>query len=200
MQVSGRIYFISNPIYISEKFSIVEAIIETSEQYPQHILVQCSNSRIGLFDEFEIDDIVTVDFNLRGRLYMDQQKGYERAFTTLDAWKVTSDAHPQQQAQARQRTAPAAPQQQQQAAPVQQAPQQQAQQPAQVHYAQPIQNQPQQTQQPQRQRAQQPAAQQQQQQAPQPAAGRQRAAQQQAPQAPNNFTQDGDTPEDDLPF
>tara|TARA_R110000782_G_scaffold267263_1_gene362538 strand:+ start:675 stop:1019 length:345 start_codon:yes stop_codon:yes gene_type:complete len=90
MQLTGKVKVINETQVISEKFQKREFVItDDSSQYPQDIMFQITQDRCDLIDGFSIDQVVTVNFNLRGREWT-SPKGEVRYFNTIEAWKITA--------------------------------------------------------------------------------------------------------------
>lgn len=83
-----------NEIYaeqqVSEKFRKREFILETQGQYPEFIKFQLVQDKCALIDEFKLKDVVKVEFNLRGRVFV--KEGVKSCFTNLEAWRITAEA------------------------------------------------------------------------------------------------------------
>jgi len=88
--LKGEIKTIKETRNVSDTFKVREFVItDASGQYPQVIAFQSAQDRCEMLDNFNIGDMVEVNFNLRGREWTSPQ-GDVRVFNTLDAWKVTS--------------------------------------------------------------------------------------------------------------
>ena len=75
------------PKQVSEKFRIQEFILrvgEPNDKYPQEIKFQLVNDKTDLLDFIQVNDVVEVTFDLRGREYNGTH------YVTLNATKVTS--------------------------------------------------------------------------------------------------------------
>lgn len=83
-----------NEIYaeqqVSEKFRKREFILETDGQYPEYIKFQLVQDKCALIDQFKTGDVVKVDFNLRGRVFV--KEGVKSCFTNLEAYRITAEA------------------------------------------------------------------------------------------------------------
>lgn len=88
LKITGMVHTIGTEQQISASFKKRELIIETSGQYPQHILVQFSQDKCDLINNLKVGDSVTVSVNLRGKLWNDKNTGAIRCFNTLDAWTI----------------------------------------------------------------------------------------------------------------
>jgi hypothetical protein len=81
--IKGAIKLI-NPIkVISDKFSVREFVVTTPDaKYPQDILFQTVNDKMGVLESLGVGQQVEVSYNVRGREFNG------RYYNTLDAWKV----------------------------------------------------------------------------------------------------------------
>jgi hypothetical protein len=81
--IKGAIKLI-NPIkVISDKFSVREFVVTTPDaKYPQDILFQTINDKMGVLESLGVGQQVEVSYNVRGREFNG------RYYNTLDAWKV----------------------------------------------------------------------------------------------------------------
>ena len=70
---------------VSDKFRIQEFILKLGdEKYPQEVKFQLMNDRIDLLDFIQVNEVVEVEFELRGREYNGTH------YVSLNALKVTS--------------------------------------------------------------------------------------------------------------
>jgi len=66
MQITGTIKKLFEVEHKSDKFSKKDVVItDSSSRYPQDILIQFSNDKTKLLDEFNEGDVVTVHINYR---------------------------------------------------------------------------------------------------------------------------------------
>ena len=75
------------PKQVSEKFRIQEFILRvgnSEDKYPQEVKFQLVNDKTDLIDFIQVNDVVEVTFDLRGREYNGTH------YVTLNALKVTS--------------------------------------------------------------------------------------------------------------
>lgn len=89
MQLHGEIQTIGETITVSEKFQKREFVLitEQSSQYPQFLLMELQQDKCDIIDAYQECQQVSVDFNIRGRQWTDQQ-GKVKTFNTLAAWKI----------------------------------------------------------------------------------------------------------------
>lgn len=71
-----------NPTFLKR-----EVVITTEEQYPQHILIEFTQEKCDLLNNFQMGRFVKVGINLRGREWTNPQ-GETRYFTSIQGWKV----------------------------------------------------------------------------------------------------------------
>lgn len=87
MEVTGTIKVINAEQEISPTFRKRELVITTDEQYPQHLMIEFVQDRIGLLDQFAVGEAVKVSINLRGREWVNPQ-GETRYFNSIQGWRV----------------------------------------------------------------------------------------------------------------
>ena len=87
--MKGAIKVIKPTQQVSEKFSKREFVVtDMSEaQYPQDIMLEFTQDKVSLLDNFGIGQEVEVSFNLRGREWTSPQ-GDVKYFNTLNAFKL----------------------------------------------------------------------------------------------------------------
>jgi len=90
MNVKGRLHLKGETQQITEKFSKREFVIQTEDKYPQLILLQLTQDKCGLLDEYEVGDAIDVDINIRGREWT-SPKGEVKYFNTLEAWRFNRE-------------------------------------------------------------------------------------------------------------
>lgn len=88
-QLTGVIHSISETQNISDKFSKREFVIkeQSNPQYEQYIQLEFTQDKCSLLDNYQPGQEVTVNYNLRGRLWTNKE-GVEKCFNTVQAWKI----------------------------------------------------------------------------------------------------------------
>lgn len=77
---------------VSEKFKKLEFVLtDNSSQYPQHIPMQLTQDKCSLLDDRYEGQVITVFFNLRGRIWTNPQ-GQDKYILSLEAWKIEPSA------------------------------------------------------------------------------------------------------------
>lgn len=112
MEVTGRIKVINPEQQVSASFRKRELVVTTEEQYPQHIMIEFTQDKCDLLNNYKQGDPVRVSINLRGREWVSPQ-GETRYFNSIQGWRIErmaaeapAAAQPQYNAQP---SAPAAP-------------------------------------------------------------------------------------------
>lgn len=84
-----RIKLINPTQQVTEKFSKREFVVTDGldTDYPQHILLQATRDKCGLLDQFNVNDIVDVAINIRGREWTSPQ-GEIKYFNSIEAWRI----------------------------------------------------------------------------------------------------------------
>lgn len=88
--VKGKLVEIFDTQQIKDNFSKREFVIEYSEnpKYPELIKFELNNAKCSIIEQFGIGEEVTVNFNLRGRRYTNNQ-GVVQYFNTIQAWAIS---------------------------------------------------------------------------------------------------------------
>lgn len=105
---------------VSTSFKKRELVVTTDEQYPQHIMIEFTQDKTDLLNNYRPGEEVKVSINLRGREWVSPQ-GETRYFNTIQGWRI-------ERAQAAAQAAPPQQNYQQQGGYQQQQPQYQQQQ------------------------------------------------------------------------
>ena len=87
MEVTGTIKVLNLNQQVSASYSKSEVVIETSEQYPQSILIEFGGQKSDLLDPYKVGENVTVSINLRGREWINPQ-GESKYFNSIQGWKI----------------------------------------------------------------------------------------------------------------
>ncbi len=89
MQVQGRIHTAFPAEQVTERFKKREFVLEleAASRYPQLVIFQLTGDRCATLDDFKVDDVVSVEFSLRGREWK-SPKGDTRFFNSLEVWSI----------------------------------------------------------------------------------------------------------------
>lgn len=91
MQVTGKIKVINETQEVSASFKKRELVVTTEESYPQHILIEFNQDKCSVLDNYNVNDNVVVDINLRGREWTNPE-GVVKYFNQIQGWKISKDA------------------------------------------------------------------------------------------------------------
>lgn len=98
MEVSGKVKVINPVQQVSASFKKRELVVTTEEQYPQHIMIEFTQDKCDLLNNYTAGDAVKVSINLRGREWTNPQ-GETKYFNSIQGWrieKIQSEASPSQ--------------------------------------------------------------------------------------------------------
>ena len=94
--ITGKLHSGTATEQKTESFSVRFFVLEiTDGNYTSHAQFQLVNKNTALLSNFKKNEMVTVTFNVGGRLWNSPEKG-EMCFTTLNAWKMEASQQPQQ--------------------------------------------------------------------------------------------------------
>ena len=91
-EVNGRLAEKFETQKVSDRFQKREFVIEikstgaTGYEFVDFIKFQSTQDKCSLLDQFNVDDIIKVSFNLRGRKW--EKDGQVSYFTNLEAWRI----------------------------------------------------------------------------------------------------------------
>lgn len=105
MDITGKIEKIGDEQNISASFKKRELVVRTEEQYPQPLMIEFTQDKTNLLDNYKVGDQVTVSINIRGREWKSPQ-GDMKYFVSLQGWRIGGAEATQQNAPA-QSSAPA---------------------------------------------------------------------------------------------
>ena len=87
MEVLGRVKVINPVQQVSASFKKRELVVTTEEQYPQHILIEFTQDKTDLLNNYNVGEQVKVSINLRGREWVNPQ-GETKYFNQIQGWKI----------------------------------------------------------------------------------------------------------------
>jgi len=89
MKISGKIIEIKEIQQVSETFKKRNIVVEHMEEggYLEYITFELIQDKCNLIDGFEVEQDVTVSFNLKGRKWVTPE-GEIRYFNSLHAWRL----------------------------------------------------------------------------------------------------------------
>jgi translation initiation factor IF-3 len=87
MEVTGRIKVINPEQQVSASFKKRELVVTTDEQYPQHIMIEFTQDKCDLLNNYKQGEPVKVSINLRGREWINPQ-GEAKYFNSIQGWRI----------------------------------------------------------------------------------------------------------------
>lgn len=64
-----------------------EVVVTTDEQYPQHIMIEFTQDKCDLLNNYQVGEPVKISINLRGREWVTPQ-GETRYFNSIQGWRI----------------------------------------------------------------------------------------------------------------
>ncbi|WP_367755478.1 DUF3127 domain-containing protein [Flavobacterium sp. WC2430] len=87
MEVTGKIKVVNPEQQVSASFKKRELVVTTEEQYPQHIMIEFTQDKCDLLNNYNIGEPVKVSINLRGREWVNPQ-GETKYFNSIQGWRI----------------------------------------------------------------------------------------------------------------
>jgi hypothetical protein len=88
MEVTGRIKGLNETKeFGSNGFKKREIVITTEEQYPQHLLIEFTQDKCDLLNNFAVGQEVKININLRGREWINPE-GVTKYFNSFQGWEI----------------------------------------------------------------------------------------------------------------
>lgn len=91
MEILGKIRVINAEQQVSASFKKREVVVTTDEQYPQHILVEFTQDKCDLLNNYTVGEPVKISINIRGREWVNPQ-GETRYFNSIQGWRIEKQA------------------------------------------------------------------------------------------------------------
>ena len=87
MEVLGRVKVINPEQQVSASFKKRELVVTTEEQYPQHIMIEFTQDKTDLLNQYNVGEQVKVSINIRGREWVSPQ-GETKYFNSIQGWRI----------------------------------------------------------------------------------------------------------------
>lgn len=87
MEVIGKIKAINATQQVSASFKKRELVVSTDEQYPQHILIEFTQEKCDLLNNYQVGQNVKIGINLKGKEWVNPQ-GETKYFNSIQGWKI----------------------------------------------------------------------------------------------------------------
>ena len=94
---SGRLKWISEPQIIGENKKVTFVVSYEAGNYEKNAAFDLWNDKCDLLKSFALGDDLDVSFNIDSR--SSNRDGQTRVFTNLRAWRITSEATPEEKTQ-----------------------------------------------------------------------------------------------------
>jgi hypothetical protein len=91
MEVTVKIKVVNPEQQISASFKKRELVVTTDEQYPQHIMVEFTQDKCDLLNNYSVGEDVKVSINIRGREWVSPQ-GETKYFNSIQGWRIEKGA------------------------------------------------------------------------------------------------------------
>lgn len=98
MELVGTVKEILPEQQISASFKKIELVIVTEDQYPQTIMIEFTQDKTMLLNNFAVGAKVKVSINIRGREWTNPQ-GEIKYFNSIQGWKIENEGEKAQQGQ-----------------------------------------------------------------------------------------------------
>ena len=87
MEVVGKVKVINAVQQVSASFKKRELVVTTDEQYPQMIMIEFTQDKCDLLNNYNVGEQVKVSINLRGREWVNPQ-GETKYFNSIQGWTI----------------------------------------------------------------------------------------------------------------
>lgn len=88
MEIQGIIKWIDETkTYGNNGFQKRETVVTTEDNYPQHILVEFVQDKVGLLDAYSVGQKVKIAIDIKGREWTNPQ-GQVKYFNSIQGWKI----------------------------------------------------------------------------------------------------------------
>lgn len=87
MKVTGNIKQIMDTQVVSDKFQKRELVVTSNDMYPQDLLIQFTQDKCEVLNNYKVGQDVEIDINLRGREWTSPQ-GEVKYFNTIEGWRI----------------------------------------------------------------------------------------------------------------
>lgn len=87
MEITGKIKVIGNEVKVNISFRRRDLVVTTEEQYPQHIMIEFTQDKCDLLNNYKPGETVKVSINLRGREWTNPQ-GETKYFNSIQGWRI----------------------------------------------------------------------------------------------------------------
>lgn len=98
MELTGKILQIGTTKEFGTKgFKKRDLVIQTSEQYPQKVLIEFIQDKCQILDRYKKEDQVKIGINIKGREWTNDHN-QKKFFNSIQGWKIESNSSIMQEA------------------------------------------------------------------------------------------------------
>ncbi|MDO9261505.1 MAG: DUF3127 domain-containing protein [Flavobacteriaceae bacterium] len=87
MEITGKIKKVDETKTFGAGFKKRELVLTTDEQYPQFLLVEFTQDKCDLLNNYTAGDLVKISINLRGREWVSPQNE-TKYFNSIQGWRI----------------------------------------------------------------------------------------------------------------
>src|SRR6187431_1759590 len=87
MEVVGKVKVVNAVQQVSASFKKRKLVVTTDEQYPQMIMIEFTQDKCDLLNNYNVGEQVKVSINLRGREWINPQ-GEAKYFNSIQGWRI----------------------------------------------------------------------------------------------------------------
>lgn len=87
MEITGKIKKVDETKTFGAGFKKRELVLTTDEQYPQSLLIEFTQDKCDLLNNYNPSDSVKISINLRGREWVSPQ-GETKYFNSIQGWRI----------------------------------------------------------------------------------------------------------------
>src|SRR6476620_6200399 len=87
MEVVGKVKVVNAVQQVNASFKKRELVVTTEEQYPQMIMIEFTQDKCDLLNNYNVGESVKVSINLRGREWINPQ-GEAKYFNSIHGWRI----------------------------------------------------------------------------------------------------------------
>jgi hypothetical protein len=87
MEITGTIKKIDEAKTFGSGFRKREVVVTTDEQYPQFLLIEFTQDKCDLLNNYNVGDSVKISINLRGREWVSPQNE-TKYFNSIQGWRI----------------------------------------------------------------------------------------------------------------
>lgn len=88
MEIIGKIKVLNETLDVGDNgFRKRQVVIATDEKYPQYLLIEFTQDKCELLDNYDVGQDVKISINLRGREWINPE-GVAKYFNSFQGWRI----------------------------------------------------------------------------------------------------------------